>query len=171
MRDLFWHRLDLNAKWASFRRNPGGTAGPEQELRSAAVKPVLYPDLGLPVCDLYPSGPMAIYEIRRPIAEQAAWLVAENPDYLATFPSHAVELAQYFRDSGQRLKALRAIRTVSEAVTADHRALCRDVFGVEILDAYSAEEIGYMALQCPDVAGDEPPLPGQSHFSIGRVDW
>jgi phenylacetate-CoA ligase len=32
----------------------------------------------------------------------------------------------------------------------DLRGLCREVFGVPLTDVYSAQEVGYIALQCPD---------------------
>jgi phenylacetate-CoA ligase len=39
---------------------------------------------------------------------------------------------------------------MGEAVTPEVRAACRAAFGVALADMYSAEEVGYMALQCPE---------------------
>jgi len=100
------------------------------------------------------------FEIRRPIAEQTAWLVREDPDYLLTFASNLALLAQHFRDTGQRPKRLRALRAFSEVVSPDLRDLCREVFGVGIITTYSAEETGYLAVQCPDGAE------GQGHLHV-----
>ena len=38
---------------------------------------------------------------------------------------------------------------MSEALTPDTRARCEARFGVPVVDTYSAEEVGYIALQCP----------------------
>ena len=49
-----------------------------------------------------------------------------------------------------RLPGLREVRTLGEASTPDLRALCREAWGVPLVDVYSAEEVGYIALQCPE---------------------
>jgi phenylacetate-CoA ligase len=150
LRDVLWHRLELKGKWAVLRRDLLGARGPGGELRAADTALRRLPDLGPSISGVFATGPLSLFEVRRPIAEQAAWLAREEPDYLLSFASNMALLAQHFRDTGQRLKRLRALRSFAEAVSEDQRDLCRDVFGVEILDAYSAEEIGYLALQCPD---------------------
>ena len=42
------------------------------------------------------------------------------------------------------------VRTLGEAVTPELRQLSKTVFGVTLRDMYSAAEVGYLALQCPD---------------------
>jgi phenylacetate-CoA ligase len=70
---------------------------------------------------------------------------------------------------------------VGETLTEDTRALVSEVFGVEISDMYSCQEMGYIALNCPDHPGyhvqseavlvevldeaDAPCLPGE----VGRI--
>src|SRR5581483_8557041 len=63
--------------------------------------------------------------------------------------SVAQELARYFLEHGLKLQRLRDIGTLGEVVTPRVRALCREAFGVEIADMYSAVEAGYLALECP----------------------
>jgi len=150
LREMLWHRLELTGKWASLRRDPAGDPGPGQGLRAADAGPLRSPDLGPPLNRIFATGPFALFDLRRPIADQAAWLLRDDPDYLMTFPSNLVLLAQHFRDRGQRPKRLRAVRTVAETLSQDQRDLCQDILGVPLLDSYSAEEIGYLALQCPD---------------------
>jgi phenylacetate-CoA ligase len=41
------------------------------------------------------------------------------------------------------------VRTLGEVLGADARALCREAWDVRIADVYSAEEVGYIGLQCP----------------------
>jgi phenylacetate-CoA ligase len=49
-----------------------------------------------------------------------------------------------------RPRRLREARTFAEALPEDLRALCRAAWNVKLCDVYSAEEAGYIALQCPD---------------------
>jgi phenylacetate-CoA ligase len=44
---------------------------------------------------------------------------------------------------------LREVRTLGELLDAETRTLCREAWGVPLTDVYSAEEVGYIALQCP----------------------
>jgi phenylacetate-CoA ligase len=83
------------------------------------------------------------------VHEQAEWLRRVQPDYLVTFPSNLNALARYFRDNGLALPSLRQVRTMSEPLKPELRDLCRTVFGVEIKDTYSTEEVGYIASQSP----------------------
>lgn len=144
IREMFWQKVDFRAKNGSIRTMRDITTKPGAGLRLT--------DWGAPINTLSTTGPGVMFEIRRPIAEQAAWLLREDPEYLLTFSSNFALLAQYFRDSARRPKRLRKLRGFAEIVTPDARALCREVFGTEIIDAYTAEEIGYIALQCPDHA-------------------
>ena len=141
LRQQFWHGRDLRLKFASIRRDSGN--------RSFPPDGQTYPDWLMPEGVVYPTGPAAVLDNRCTPEEQATWLLREEPDYLLTFPSVAGELARYFRDRGLRLKRLRDIATLGEVVTPRMRAACREAFGVEIADMYSAVETGYLALQCP----------------------
>jgi phenylacetate-coenzyme A ligase PaaK-like adenylate-forming protein len=42
------------------------------------------------------------------------------------------------------------VRTLGESLDPETRALCREAWGVPLTDMYSAEECGYIALQCPE---------------------
>jgi phenylacetate-CoA ligase len=59
-------------------------------------------------------------------------------------------LAEHFRDHGGRPGKLRGLRSISETLSEETRVLCREVFGLPIVDAYSSMEVGYIALQCPE---------------------
>jgi phenylacetate-CoA ligase len=45
---------------------------------------------------------------------------------------------------------LEEIRTFGEVLSPDLRETCRNILGVPIVDVYSAVELGYIALQCPE---------------------
>jgi phenylacetate-CoA ligase len=140
LRQQFWHRRDLRLKFASIRRDHDNASFPP------AGK--AYSDWSMPEGVVYPTGPACVLDNRCTPEEQAKWLLREEPDYLLTFPSVAQELARYFRDHGLRLERLKDIATLGEVVTPRVRAACREAFGVEIADMYSATETGYLALQC-----------------------
>lgn len=142
LREELWHRRDFSAKTAVIRRFSDNDAFPPHGKR--------VPDWGAPVALIYSTGPAALLDIRSTIEEQAAWLLQEQPDYLLSFASVIRELAQHFRRAGLRLPRLRSLRTYGEANGPDLAELCRDTFGVDTADVYSAAEAGYIALQCAE---------------------
>src|SRR5207253_4750899 len=95
------------------------------------------------------TGPSAILDIDRTVREQAAWLAREQPGYLLTYPSNVVALARHFSERGQDLPGLREVRTFGEVVEPRARDACRAAWGVPLVDMYSSQEVGYIALQCP----------------------
>jgi phenylacetate-CoA ligase len=58
-------------------------------------------------------------------------------------------LAQGLDAAGSRVANLRQVSTMGETLSADVRATCQRLLGVPIVDMYSSQEIGYIALQCP----------------------
>jgi phenylacetate-CoA ligase len=89
-------------------------------------------------------------DIRTPIDAQAEWLIEEEPDYLLTYPSNAAALAQHFLDHQIRLQNLCQVRTFGETLDPRLRPLCKAAWQVPVVDNYSSQEVGYIALQCPE---------------------
>ena len=141
LREHFWHRRDLSAKLATIRSQISGSA----EYPEGLVVPGWGPSTDL----AYRSGPCAILHTSSTTAEQAEWLVRQDPDYLLTTATRALELARLFRRTGLKLNRLREVRTYGEALADDLRAQCRETWDVQVVDMYSSAEVGYMALQCP----------------------
>src|SRR5690606_38699430 len=81
--------------------------------------------------------------------EQLAWLVQEAPAYLLTHPENLHALLRAAQSTRITVPSLCHVRTVSETLRDETRALCDEVFGVPIVDLYSTQEVGYIALQCP----------------------
>lgn len=81
--------------------------------------------------------------------DQANWLVRVEPDYLLTYPSAALAI---FRDCAERGIDLRmkAIITIGEALGSARRQALRAASGARVIDSYGAQEVGLMAIQCPD---------------------
>jgi phenylacetate-CoA ligase len=144
LREEIWHGRDLAAKFAAIRRDgrrPPGAAG---------LFATQFDNWGPPVATVYPTGPAALLDVRCPIADQVAWLVQQAPAYLL---SHAVNLhflARHCREYGIRLPSLRGLRSSGEVLSEAARLDCREAWGLDPVDMYSAVETGYLALQCPE---------------------
>ena len=142
LRDHAWHRRDLKGRHGAIRvleRDAGG------EKPAVAQR-----GWGRTEEALFETGPSYGLSLTATIAGQAAWLARVDPHYLVAFPSALQDLILHCRDKGVRPKSLREVRTLSEPVEPELRALCRAEWGVPIADMYSARETGYLALQCPE---------------------
>jgi len=142
LREHLWHRRDFAGKLCAIRHQDGDSAMPP----AGATLPGWGPSTDL----VYATTPASVLNIRATIREQAAWVLAEAPDYLLTYPTNARELIRHFRNLELRLPRPLELRTVSEALPADLRDLAREAWGAKVVDMYSARETGYIALQCPE---------------------
>jgi phenylacetate-CoA ligase len=141
LRETLWHDLDVGGTLAVIRNDPRGGAWPPdgQSL----------PDWGSGIGTVFATGRAALLDSRSPIPEQVEWLLRLNPHYLFSRASNLADLAQYCLDHDVRLPRLRALRSFADAVTPEVRTACRAAWNVPVLDSYSAQEAGYIALQCP----------------------
>jgi phenylacetate-CoA ligase len=134
LREHRWHQRDLRGKLAAIRHGvPEGDAtgwGPATDA-------------------VFVTGPSATLSVRHEVDAQLEWLQRQQPDYLLSYPSNLTELARRSLALGIRLSRLREVRTFGEALPSGLRALCRQAWNVPVVDAYSSQETGYMALQCP----------------------
>jgi len=143
LREHLWHRRDLGAKlsvirWVSDRNRARPPDGQQQSSWGPATSLVRG------------GGPASLLTLAASHAEQVDWLVREDPTYLLTFPTNLHALARSFAETGRELPRLAQIRTVGETLTDETRQSCHEVFGVGVADIYSTQEVGYVALQCPD---------------------
>jgi phenylacetate-CoA ligase len=134
LRDHAWHRRDLSGKLAVIRRG---------------VAPGVAASWGKATAGLVRTGEAAMLDVDADVGTQLDWLERQAPAYLLTYPSLAAELAKETLARGRRLAGLLEVRTLGESLGPDVRALCREAWGVPLADTYSAEEVGYIALQCP----------------------
>jgi len=141
VRDHLWHRRDFAGTLAVIRESGAGKAPyPNGELAD---------NWGRSTAEVFSTGPSASLNIMTPIDRQLEWLERQNPDYLLTHPSIAARLAASCIREGIRLGKLRQVETISESLHPRVRDLCREAWGVPVVDLYSAREAGYVALQCP----------------------
>lgn len=87
--------------------------------------------------------------LKRSIPELLDELHRLRPDYLFVNGIVARQLALAQLKSDYDPIKIEQFLTVSDRVDPQLRALISDVFGARIIDRYSSEEFGYIALQCP----------------------
>ena len=80
--------------------------------------------------------------------EEAALVLEHQPAYLKATAFRAAAIGEVFLRQG-KIVPLRQIISQYERVTPRQREVCRKAFGAEIIDRYSCEECGWLALQCP----------------------
>jgi phenylacetate-CoA ligase len=134
LRDHRWHRRDVSGKLAAIRHK---VVTAEADGWGPATDAVLV------------TGRSATLPISVDMDSQLEWLLAQKPDYVLTYPSNAAELAKRSLARGVRLHGLREVRTMGEVLATEVRELCRQAWDVPVTDTYSADEVGYIALQCP----------------------
>jgi len=140
VREILWHRRDMSGKLAAIRAD-----------RSEAIPPggLRLPNWGPRIAAAFETGPCSVLGIDHEVKDQAEWLIDEDPDYLLTYPSNVMALARHFEETGARLPRLREVSTYGETLGPEVREACLGVWNVEVVDMYSAQELGYIALQCP----------------------
>ena len=142
VRDHLWHRRDMTKKLAVIRAFSEGKA------TYPKGTPARY--WGSANSSAFASGPSAALSITTTVENQSLWLERENPEYLLTYPSNLLLLARHFRERDMTLPNLRGVETFAEVLQPEVREACREAWDVPVVDMYSAQETGYIALQCPD---------------------
>jgi phenylacetate-CoA ligase len=145
LRIAIWQRRDVRGRVAVIRylhdpdiaRNPKGAVAD---------------NWGVPFSDHFRTGGISMLDIRHDVRIQAEWLLRHQPTYLVTFPSNLRALAELFLEKGWSLPGLREIQTLSEVLSPAIRELAQRAWGAPVTDMYSAQEVGYIALQAPDAA-------------------
>lgn len=106
--------------------------------------------LGIPFAWFGPVG--TCFELNtqaRDTPEIYEYCARKKPHYLQTGPSTLLKLARYALAEGLTDWRVEKALTLGSAVTEDIREIVREGLGAEIVDRYSCEEAGYIALQCP----------------------
>jgi len=138
VREHLWHGRDSGARLCAIRHGaPAAPDGGEHE------------SWGPPVAGVFATGPFAHLDIYTDVDAQLAWLERQRPRYLLSLASNVAALARRARERGLALAGLEQIRSYGETVDDELRALCREAWGADLVDCYSAQEVGYLALQCP----------------------
>ncbi len=150
LRDHLWHRRDFGLRLAAIRPDRG-----TRDERGIDI-----PSWGGLLAELYASGPSSVLHSANTIDRQIEWLVGQDPAYLLTLAASLLELAREMQSRGVRLARLREARTYGETLRPEARAECEALLGVKVVDMYTCQEAGYLALQCP--AHDHYHVQGES---------
>lgn len=141
-REYLWQRRDFSLRLGAIRMLTGLT----DEQVAHGIK---QPGWGPSVSPTYKSGDSVFFSANRTMEDQLEWLTRERPAYLTGYPSSMLMLAEHAARVGTPLPALKELRTIGETVTAELRDRLSALWRCPITDAYTCEEAGYLALQCP----------------------
>jgi len=140
LRNHDWDQVPFNSRLTTIR--PGKGAYREQ------------PNWGPPHAFMFDTGPAQIIPITTPLDEQVKLLNTFQPEMLLVYPSNLRGLIDRWRDQGFELSSLTHIRTIGETLTDELRGDVTELnSSMSVLDGYSSEECGAIALQCPDATG------------------
>jgi phenylacetate-CoA ligase len=142
MREHLWHDRRMDGKLAAIRRVRPGIAMAPLGLASDSWGPASGA--------VYPTGPAVLLNVDSPLPAQLDWLLREQPDYLISFPTNLAGLARLCLERGVALPRLQQVMTIGEPAGAAVRGLVHRAWGVPLKEAYSCDEAGYLAMQCPD---------------------
>lgn len=148
LREHLWQRRDFSQSLAVVRAL---LAEEDTERRG-----VSWPDWGPPVSHLFASGPSHGMNLQTDIVHQAEWLRRIMPGYLLTYPNNLsalLDLAEADPVNRAGLGRLLQVRTIGETLRNPLRERCRQVLGIGIADLYSTQEVGVIAIECPQGGG------------------
>jgi len=148
LREHLWQRRDFSQPLAIIRA--------QLAVDDSARRGVVWPDWGPPTSHLFASGPSYGLNLQTDIAPQAEWLDKIRPAYLLTYPNNLSALLDVCAEEPKYLNAfarLKQLRTIGETLHDALRERSRRTLGVEIADLYSTQEIGVVAIECPQGGG------------------
>jgi phenylacetate-CoA ligase len=136
MRDHLWHKRDFGGRMALVR---------------AGIKTQeTHDDWGAPASLLFHTGRAIGIPLRIDARDMAEILSKFQPDNLLIYPSALDALTHHCEAHNLRLPGLRHIRSVSETLSLRVREAAVAYFGAKVEDSYTSQELGSIALQCPE---------------------
>ena len=142
LRILLWHGFNFSRKFAFIRRYQSDTARyPNGTASDRWGDSATFP---------FRTGPAVWLNIlSASIEKQAEWIAREVPDYLNTNPSNLAALVETCAKDAISVNVSKII-TTAEILSPELRRKAREAWGAEIVDVYSAQEVGHIAVQCPE---------------------
>jgi len=148
LREHLWQRRDFSQSLAVIRALLAEEDTARRGVSSA--------DWGPPVNHLFVSGPLHGLNLQTDIVRQAEWLRQIMPAYLLTYPNNLLALLDLAEADAKGLAGLgrlQQVRTIGETLHDSLRERCRRVLGVGVADVYSTQEVGVIAIECPQGGG------------------
>lgn len=141
MREHLWHQRDFAATLAVIKALTPTMDDPAEAARIG---------WGHPASLLFDTGPSYAQPLAMDVARQAAWLTRIDPHYLLTYPSNLGALLDRWENGDTLPASLRQVRTIGETLHPGLRERCKALGDIGIVDMYSSQEVGLIALQCPE---------------------
>ena len=92
------------------------------------------------------TGPAVAFNRSNPIEEQLAWVRAERPNILVSFPGNLESLSHAAQ--GLPVDSLKSLRAISATLTEGMRRRIREATGLDVSQNYGLNEIGLAAIRC-----------------------
>lgn len=86
-------------------------------------------------------------------AELAGLMTELKPAYALLYPSVLRDLLRQFASRGTVPPGLKQVRSLGETLPQDLRDAVKAAWNVDTVDTYSSQELGVIAIQCPDGIG------------------
>lgn len=117
--------------------------------RARVPAAVAAPDWGAPTNLFWRTGPALIVPNDLPVAVQAEHVWRFDPAMVMGYPSVLLAMGDLLAAKGRRPRSVIQIRTLGETLSISDRQAIETSWGCPVVDIYSSEEVGYIALQCP----------------------
>ena len=140
LRENDWQQHDFMQKFVAIRPDRSNKA--EEKIHCDGW--------GAPVDWVYQSNPSLIINSRIDVRRQLLLLQEYQPVYLLSIPSNLRELLRISEQEGIKFPDLQQVRCFGETLPEHIREHVKRVWDVPVTDMYSSQEVGYMALQCPE---------------------
>lgn len=135
LREHCWHLADFTGRFTAIRAN--------------IDEPVVQSDWGPPTALLFDTGPAQALPITWDVKRLVEGILEFETTVLLAYPSTLAAICQYCVQHSLVLPRLQIIKTVGETLTPQTRSDVENYFGVSIVDNYSSQELGNIAMQCP----------------------
>ena len=137
MRYHFWSEPDFPGRICAIRAN----------MKTFGIDK----DWGPPAAFFFETGPGLRIDIETDVRGQLEQLLEYRPTSLIVYPSNMVALLDEIEALGAALPELRVVRTMGETVPEGLAERLQSVLPeARLYDCYSSEEMGYIALHCPE---------------------
>jgi phenylacetate-CoA ligase len=136
MRDHLWWGRDF--------------CGRQAAIRASSTSYAKQKSWGSPASLLFQTGAGIRVSLDTPIEELVRLLVGFQPTVLLLHPNVLGGITEHCREHNIRLPGLASIRTLAETLWPHVRADAEAWFGARVSDCYSSQELGYIALECPE---------------------
>ena len=140
LRYHYWAGIPFSSKLTTIRAN-----------NKAYVE---HSNWGPPFVFLFQTGAAQVMPITTPLDQQIELLRKFQPGVLLVYPNNLKGLLERWQHYGFDLPGLTHIRTMGETLTEDIKLAVHELSAaISVTDAYSSEECGAIALQCPETDG------------------